>query len=198
MKSRTFAVLLGLALAASPALAADAYTVDKDHSQASFQVRHLLSKTAGRFNEFAGTIVLDEQHLEASTVEFRIHAASVDTDNEKRDQHLRTADFFDVANHPDITFKSEKIRKVAKGRYEVTGKFSMRGVEKRLTLPVSYLGVVKDPWGGKRAGFSTTATLNRKDFGMVWNKALDTGGYVLGDEVYVTVEIEALKESAAS
>lgn len=168
------------------------------HSQAAFQVKHFLSKTGGRFNQFEGKIQLDEKRLENSTVEFKIDAASVDTDNEKRDAHLRTEDFFDVEHHPAITFKSEKIRQVAKGRYEVTGTFSMRGVEKKLVVPVAYLGVVKDPWGGQRAGFSTQLTLNRKEFGMLWNKALDSGGYVLGDEVWVTVELEAVKQNSSS
>jgi len=198
MKSRALMVLLGLSLAAMPAVAADLYTVDKAHSQAAFQVKHFLSKTGGRFNQFEGKIQLDDKHLENSTVEFKIDAASVDTDNEKRDAHLRTADFFDVENHPAVTFKSEKIRQVAKGKYEVTGTFSMRGVEKKLVVPVTYLGLVKDPWGGQRAGFSTQLTLNRKDFGMLWNKALDSGGYVLGDEVWVTVELEAVKQVSSS
>jgi len=198
MRFRSLASLLALTLTGTPAMAADIYTVDKDHSQATFQVRHLLSKTGGRFSDFAGKVLLDEKRLEASSVEFRIRAASLDTDNEKRDQHLRAADFFDVEQHPEIVFKSEKIKKVGKDRYEVTGTFSMRGVDKRLVLPVAYLGAVKDPWGGQRAAFTTEVTLNRKEFGMVWNKALDNGGFVLGNDVWVTVELETVKQADAS
>ena len=124
-----------------------------------------------------------------------IDAASIDTDNADRDKHLRTPDFFDVANHPTITFASEKIRATGKDRYAVTGTLTMRGVAKKVTLPVSFLGMGKDPWGNERAGFTTSITLNRKDFGINWNKALDNGGVLLGDDVAVTVDLEAVKQA---
>ena len=197
MKLRFMLLALSLS-AATPALAADTYTVDKDHSQATFQVRHLFSKTRGRFSDFGGTIRMDEKEIARSSVEFRIRSASIDTDNEKRDQHLRGADFFDVEKHPEIVFKSDKIRKVGKDRYQVSGTLSMRGVSKAIVLPVTFGGAGKDPWGNTKAGFATEITLNRKDFGMVWNAALDNGGVVLGDEVWVTVELEALKQSSSA
>ena len=188
-----------LALSASAALAApQTFVVDKSHSEASFKVRHLLGRTAGRFTDFGGRVQLDPEKLESSSVEFRIRAASVDTDVEDRDKHLRTADFFDVENHPEIVFRSESIRRAGKNRYDVTGTLSIRGIEKRVTLPVVYYGQTRDPWGSERAGFSTAITLDRKDFGMVWNKALDQGGFLLGDEVWVTLEIEAVREKPAS
>ena len=198
--SRPIAVAVAsLALAASVASAApQAFLVDKGHSEASFKVRHLLSKVPGRFDDFEGRIQLDLAKPESSSVEFRIRAASVDTDLPDRDKHLRSADFFDVENHPEIVFKSESIRRVDKDRYDVTGTLNIRGVGKRITLPVTYLGQVSDPWGNRRAGYSTAVTLNRKDFGMVWNKALDQGGFVLGDEVWVTIEIEAIQSKTAS
>ena len=198
--SRPIAVAVAsLALAASVAYAApQAFLVDKGHSEASFKVRHLLSKVPGRFDDFEGRIQLDLAKPESSSVEFRIRAASVDTDLPDRDKHLRSADFFDVENHPEIVFKSESIRRVDKDRYDVTGTLNIRGVGKRITLPVTYLGQVSDPWGNRRAGYSTAVTLNRKDFGMVWNKALDQGGFVLGDEVWVTIEIEAIQSKTAS
>ena len=171
----------------------ETFVVDPAHSEASFQVRHMLSKTRGRFTDFGGEIRLDRDNPAASSVEFRLRAASVDTDLDQRDQHLRSPDFFDVERHPEIVFRSESVRPVSEGLFEVTGAFSMRGVEKRITLPVEYLGIAGDPWGGERAGFSATTRLNRKDFGMVWNAALDHGGFVLGDEVWVTLEIEAVK-----
>ena len=188
-----------LALTASAVSAApQTFIVDKAHSEAGFKVRHLLSKTAGRFTDFNGRIQLDPAKPESSSVEFRIRATSVDTDVEDRDKHLRSADFFDVANHPEIVFRSESIRSAGKDRYDVIGTLSIRGIEKRVTLPVTYYGQTRDPWGSERAGFSTAVTLNRKDFGMVWNKALDQGGFVLGDEVWVTLEIEAIKDKTAS
>jgi polyisoprenoid-binding protein YceI len=186
-----------LTLAAAPALAADSLVIDRSHSEAGFQVRHLFTNVRGRFGAFEGTIAMDPAKPEASSVRFTIDASSIDTDNADRDKHLRSPDFFDVANHPSITFTSEKIRATGKDRYAVTGMLTMRGVSKTMTLPVSFLGTGKDPWGNERAGFSTSVTLNRKDFGINWNKALDNGGVLLGDEVAVTVDIEAVKQKSA-
>lgn len=197
MRLRIATLVAALSLSAVAAHA-DTFIVDRGHSEAGFKVRHLLSKTPGRFNDFQGRIELNAARPEDSVVEFKIRASSIDTDLEKRDEHLRSPDFFDVQKYPEITFRSEKIKRTAKDRFDVTGTLTMRGVEKKITLPVSYLGVVRDPWGNERAGFSTAITLNRKDFGMIWNKALDQGGFLLGDEVWVTLEIEAAKQKPAS
>lgn len=187
-------LVAALVLAASPALAVDTYVVDKDHSEATFQVRHLVTKVRGHFGDFEGTIQVDRAKPEASSVEFVVKTTSLDTDNPDRDKHLRSADFFDVEKHPEIRFKSSKIVKKSGEQYEVTGTLTMRGVSKEVTLPVSFLGFAKDPWGNEKAGFETQITLNRKDFGMVWNKTLDSGGWLLGDEAYITVNIEANKK----
>jgi polyisoprenoid-binding protein YceI len=197
MKFQSVVLALGL-LSTVPAYAVDTFTIDKEHSQATFQVRHLFSKTSGRFNDFGGTIRMDEKNPAASSVEFRIQAASIDTDNEKRDEHLRAEDFFDVGKHPEIVFVSEKVRKLAADQYEVAGTLTLRGVKKAIVLPVTYGGSGKDPWGHTKAGFSTEIILNRKDFGMSWNAALDNGGLMLGDEVQVTVELEALKQDPSA
>ncbi len=194
MKLQAVALAGTLALASQPAQALDTFVIDKAHSETGFQIRHMISKTRGRFTDFEGVIRLDRARPEASSVEFTVEAASIDTDVEDRDKHLRSADFFDVENHPRVTFRSERVRAAGKDRYDVTGTLSLRGVEKRITLPVVFSGVARDPWGNERAGFSTLITLNRKDFGMVWNKALDQGGFVLGDQVWVTIEVEAIKE----
>lgn len=183
-----------LALAAGPALAADTLVIDRSHSEAGFQVRHLFTNVRGRFGAFEGTIAMDAARPEASSVRFTIDASSIDTDNADRDKHLRSPDFFDVAKHPTITFTSERIRATGKDRYAVTGTLTMRGVAKTITLPVSFLGSGKDPWGRTRSGFSTSVTLNRKDFGILWNKALDSGGLLLGDEVAVTIDLEAIRQ----
>ena len=195
MLIRRLIVTAMLALAAGPALAADTLVIDRSHSEAGFQVRHLFSQVRGRFGVFEGTIAMDAAKPEASSVVFKIDASSIDTDNTDRDKHLRSPDFFGVASHPTITFKSEKIRATGKDRYAVTGTLTMRGVAKTITLPVSFLGAGKDPWGNERAGFTTSVTLNRKDFGINWNKALDNGGVLLGDDVAVTVDLEAVKQS---
>ena len=194
---RTLAVLASFSLSASVALATDVYTVDKGHSEASFQIRHMVTKVRGRFTDFTGTIKAEPAKPETSSVEFTIKATSIDTDNENRDKDLRSPNFFDVAKYPDITFKSSKIVSKGQDKYDVTGALTMHGVSKEITLPVSYLGVGKDPWGGERAGFETSITLNRKDFGLVWNKALEAGGFLLGDDVNVSINIEAKKEAAA-
>lgn len=193
---RMLSVLASLALTVSSALAADVYTVDSDHSEASFQIRHLMSKVRGRFTDFSGTIEADSKNPEASSVQFKIKPASINTDNQDRDKHLRTADFFEVEKYPEIVFKSSRIASKGQDRYDVTGALTMHGVTKEVTLPVSFLGFAKDPWGSERAGFEASVTLNRKDFGIVWNKALDTGGFILGDEVYVAINLEAKKQAA--
>lgn len=189
----TFALAALLALAPS-VHAADTWTIDKSHSEASFQVRHFVTNVRGRFTDFSGTVVADAQKPESSTVEFKIVTASIDTAEADRDKHLRSADFFDAEKFPEITFKSSSMKATGKDTYAVTGTLTMRGVAKQVTLPVSFLGGVKDPWGNERAGFETNATLNRKDYGINWNKALDAGGFVLGDEVKVAINIEAVKK----
>jgi polyisoprenoid-binding protein YceI len=192
------AALVMAAVSAAPALA-DTWVVDKAHSEASFQVQHLMvSKVRGRFGDFAGTIQADAANPAASSVEFRIKTASIDTDDADRDKHLRSADFFDVAKHPEITFKSTKVTPRGDKRFDVTGTLTIRGVAKEVTLPVTYSGSVKDPWGNEKAGFETALTLSRKEYGLLWNKTLEAGGVVVGDEVQVTINLEALKQKAAA
>src|SRR6185295_13183779 len=118
----------------------------------------------------------------------------IDTANADRDKHLRTADFFDVEKYPEITFKSKSVKATGKDHYAVTGDFTMHGVTKEITLPVTFLGEANDPWGNQRAGFETAVTLNRKDYGITWNKALDAGGALLGEDVPVAISLEAVKE----
>ncbi len=147
----------------------------------------------GKFRDFTGTINVDRVKPESSSVEFTIQVASIDTSEPKRDEHLKSPDFFDVAKQPTITFKSTSVKAAGKDVYEVTGQLTMRGVTKTITLPVAFLGEGKDPWGNEKAGFEVQATLNRKDYGIVWNKTLDQGGVLLGDEVKVQISVEANK-----
>jgi polyisoprenoid-binding protein YceI len=193
MNRKLFAAFALAALASVPSFAADVYNVDASHSEVSFQVRHLVTNVRGRFNDFDGTINLDPANLEKSKVEFRVKAASIDTANEDRDKHLRAEDFFHAEKYPEITFKSTSVKKTGKDTYAVTGDFTMRGVTKRITLPVTYLGTARDPWGNDKAGFETAATLDRKDYGITWNKAVDNGGVILGDDVKIAINLEANK-----
>ncbi|HEV7506225.1 MAG TPA: YceI family protein [Thermoanaerobaculia bacterium] len=197
MNRKFFAVAALATLAALP-LAAETYSVDPGHSEVGFTVRHLVSNVRGRFNDFSGKVNMDSKNLPASSVEFHIKTTSIDTAVPDRDKHLRTADFFDVEKYPEISFKSDSIKATGKDKYDVTGTLTMHGVSKKVTLPVSFLGQAKDPWGGTRAGFETSTTLNRKDYGIVWNKAVDNGGVLLGDDVKVDINIEAKVDAPAA
>jgi len=174
--------------------AAQTYTIDKMHSEVAFQVRHLLTKVRGRFTEFAGTVLLDQEHPEQSSASLTIDASSVDTGTPDRDTHLRSDDFFAVGTYPTLTFTSSRVVKTGDDTYDVVGTLTIRGVAKEITMPVIYLGTAKDPWGNVRAGFETSITLNRKDFGLTWNAALETGGFLVGDEVRINLSIQAIAQ----
>lgn len=193
MQSRFHALALMLAASTLPALAGDTYRIDATHSEIGFKVRHFLSKTPGRFAKFQGLIQMDDKDISKSSVEVTIDVATISTDNENRDKHLKSPDFFDVEKFPTITFKSTAVKEVAKGRLEVTGDFTLRGVTKRITFPITNLGTQASSMG-VRAGFvDGVLKLNRKDFGVLWNKVLDNGGTMLSDEVDITLNIEAVK-----
>ncbi len=166
--------------------------IDKAHSEAVFQVRHLVTKVRGRFTDFAGTIHLNEESPSASSVAFTIQTASVDTNVADRDAHLRSEDFFHVEKYPTITFVSTKVEKSGERTYAVTGDLTIRGISKPITLTVISLGTARDPWGNLKAGFEADTTLNRKDFGLMWNAAVETGGFLVGDEVSVALSIQAV------
>lgn len=190
MTTRRIVAAFALAtLTALPAVAATTWTVDKAHSNVDFSVRHLMANVRGHFADYDGVIVMDADPAKSS-VEFTIQSKSIDTANEQRDTHLRSADFFEVEKYPAITFKSTAVKKTGDNAYEVTGPLTMRGVTKVVTLPVTFLGEAKDPWGNLKGGFSLSTVLNRKDFGINWNKALDQGGFILGDEVKVEINLE--------
>jgi len=173
---------------AAPA-GARTYTIDRNHSSVGFRIRHLVSRVDGRFGDFAGTITFDPAAPEKSSVDVTVQSASIDTDAQKRDEHLRSADFFDVAKYPTLTFKSVSVQKKSPTELTLTGDLMIHGVTKRVTVPVELLGTM--PFrDGEKAGFATTFTIDRKDYGIVWNRALDQGGGLLGDEVTVTIQLE--------
>jgi len=170
------------------------YKIDKAHSEVVFQIRHLVTKVRGRFDDFEGMIQLNENSPELSSVEFTIKAASIDTNEKDRDTHLRSADFFDVEKFPALTFKSKQIIKKSNESYDVIGDLTIHGVTKEIVLPVTHLGKAKDPWGMERAGFEAENTLNRKDFGLSWNAPLELGGFLVGDDVKASLSIQAVAQ----
>jgi polyisoprenoid-binding protein YceI len=169
------------------------YDIDKAHSEAGFEVRHLLTRVRGRFADFGGVIKFDEENPELSSVSITIQAASIDTNEPNRDTHLRSADFFSTDEFPTLTFSSTAVTSSGDDAYTVTGDLTIRGVTKRIEVPVSFLGRAKDPWGGDRVGFEAQFTINRKDFGLLWNAALETGGFLVGDEVKITLSVQAVE-----
>jgi polyisoprenoid-binding protein YceI len=156
----------------------------------------VISKVHGRFAKWSGTIELDEQDLTRSSVDVRIDAASLDTQVADRDAHLRSPDFLDVAKYPELTFRSKRIDRAGEG-YRVVGDLTLHGVTKEVALEADFAGTGKDPWGNERAGFAAKASLDRREFGLVWNAALETGGVLVGEKVEITIELEAVKKVAA-
>jgi polyisoprenoid-binding protein YceI len=167
------------------------YQIDRAHSEATFQVRHLITKVRGRFAEFDGTITFAAATPADSSVAFTIQTKSIDTSQPQRDEHLRSADFFDVEKFPVLTFKSAAVAVRGDNQFDVTGNLTIRDVTKTITLPVSYLGTAKDAYGNEKVAFETEITLNRKDYGLNWNAALETGGFLVGDDVKVSLSIQA-------
>jgi polyisoprenoid-binding protein YceI len=172
------------------------YNIDKAHAEVAFQVRHLLTKVRGRFAEFEGALEYDEEHPDNSKVSVAVQAASIDTSERDRDNHLRSADFFDVEKYPALTFKSRAIVRKATTGFDVTGDLTIHGVTRQVTFDVSFLGKAKDPWGNERVAFEAEATINRKDYGLNWNAALETGGFLVGDEVKVSLSVQAVPAKA--
>ena len=169
------------------------WNVDPEHSTIEFRVAHMMvSKTAGKFMDYTGFVDMDAEAGTVKAMEATIKTGSVNTHHEKRDAHLRNIDFFDVEHYPVMTFKMKSYKKTAEG-YAAVGDLTLRGVTKEITLVGHYNGAAKDPWGNTRVGFNAEGKLNRKDFGMVWNKTLDSGGLVVGDEVQIRLDIECIK-----
>jgi polyisoprenoid-binding protein YceI len=182
----------------TPALSTATWNVDPSHTHAEFSVRHLMISTVkGRFAEVSGTVVTDAADPAKGKVDISINVASIDTREAQRDAHLRSADFFDVENHPTITFRSTRITAPDQdGAFTVAGELTIRGTTREVVLDVSSEGQVTDPWGGQRAGFSATTKIKRSDFGLTWNLALETGGVVVGDDIKISLDVELVKQAA--
>jgi polyisoprenoid-binding protein YceI len=178
-------------------MATNRWDIDVGHSAIHFWVRHLvISKVHGRFAKWSGTIELDAQDLTRSSVEVKIDAASIDTQVADRDTHLRSPDFLDVAKYPELSFRSRKIEKAGAG-YRVTGDLTLHGVTRQVVLDAEFGGTAKDPWGNERSAFEAKTTLDRRDYGLTWNAALEAGGVLVGEKVEISLEVEAVKKAAA-
>jgi polyisoprenoid-binding protein YceI len=179
-----------------------AFTIDPNHSTVGFSVRHFFSRVSGRFKDFSGTVQYDEKNLAASSVDVTIQAATITTENDRRDADLRSSDFFAVDSFPTLTFKSTKVVPGSNGAFQIQGDLTMHGVTRPVTLEASLLGVGDVSMGGRGirrvAGFEAKTTINRKDYGIVWNRTLDQGGTMLGDDVAITLSIEANAMKAAA
>ncbi len=171
------------------------WKLDMAHSKVMFSISHMvISEVTGRFKDFDATLEQINDDFSNSNLKAVIKVKSIDTDNEGRDKHLLSPDFFNVEKFPEITFVSKKFEKVGKDAYNVTGDFTMHGVVKEISLSVKFNGTMVDPWGNTRAGFKATTKINRKDFGIQWNKTLETGGLLVGEDVDILINVEMQKE----
>ncbi len=171
------------------------WVVDPAHSSVEFAVKHMVIATVrGRFTQFDVKLEADEEHPERSQVVAAISAASIDTRNPDRDAHLRSADFFDAEQHPELRFVSRYIEPAGENRGRIVGDLTIRGVTREVALDTAFTGRAKSPWGQEVAGFSAETTINRKDFGLTWNRSLETGGVLVADEIRISIEIEAIRQ----
>ena len=178
-------------------MAKDRWEIDSSHSGIHFSVRHLvIAKVRGHFARWTGTVVAPDGDFSRGHVDVVIDASSIETGVADRDTHLKSADFFDAATFPELRFTTSRVETSAKGRLQVAGKLTIKGITKDVTLEVENHGLARDPWGNERAAFTARTSVDRKDFGLTWNQVLETGGVVVGDRVEIEIEIEAVKQAA--
>ena len=172
------------------------WVIDPSHSEIGFKVKHLMiTNVKGKFSEFEADIYTTEENFLTAEIDCWMNAASLDTGDDRRDAHLKGADFFDVEHHKQVTFTGNTFEKVkAVHMYELYGDLTMKGITKKIKLDVEFAGIIKDPWGNKKAGFTITGKINRKDWGLNWNTALETGGVMVSDEVQINCDIQLLKK----
>lgn len=171
------------------------WEIDPTHSEIGFKVKHMMfTNVSGKFNDFQAVIENDNDQFETSDISFSANVSSIDTNNTDRDNHLRSADFFDVESFPMISFKSTGIKKINEGQFEVSGDLTLKEVAKNVTLDAEYSGLMEDPWGNTRVGVTLSGKINRKDFGLTWNTSLETGGVLVGDEIKIIVEVQLIKK----
>lgn len=178
-------------------MANETWNIDTTHSGIHFSVRHMvIAKVRGSFQKFSGTVSLDEQDVTKSSVSVSIEAASINTGVEQRDNHLRSPDFFDVAKFPTLSFQSTKVEKASGNSLRVTGTLTIRDITREVVLEAEQLGVGKDPWGNVKAAFEAKTSIDRRDFGLTWNQALETGGVLVGEKIEISLEVQAVKAQA--
>ncbi len=189
-------IVTAMILAIPYAAIATTWNIDPDHSNLGFKIKHLMvSNVKGNFEKYSGNVELNDKDITKSKVEITIETNSVNTNVKKRDDHLRSADFFDVAKYPTMTFVSKKVTVVGPDKLKVTGDFTLHGVTKEVVLDLEGPSAEsKDPWGNTRKGATATTKISRKDYGLMWNQALETGGVLVGDEVEITLEVEMIKK----
>jgi polyisoprenoid-binding protein YceI len=192
---KTLFMMIILAVSTLTVNAQTTWKIDVAHSNVMFNVSHMvISEVIGNFKDFDASLAQNGNDLEGSKLTAKIKVNSIDTDNEGRDKHLRSADFFDTEKYPEITFVSKSFEKVKDNSYKITGDLTMRGVTKTVVLDTKFNGQMNDPWGNTKAGFKATTTINRKDFGLAWNKTLETGGLLVGEDVGIVINAEMIKE----
>jgi polyisoprenoid-binding protein YceI len=193
-KRLILAALTGIAIFAALPAVADTYDIDTAHSSVAFEVRHLaISKARGTFTDFTGNFDFTAGDPAAWSCEATIQAASINTDNEDRDEHLRSPDFLETEKFPTLTFVSKAVEMAGENEGILRGELTLHGVTQVVEFDLEFLGAVTDPWGNEKAGFTATTKINRKDFGLTWSKTLETGGLVVGDEVKITLDVEGAK-----
>ncbi|MFZ0389856.1 MAG: YceI family protein [Calditrichia bacterium] len=176
--------------------ASGTYVIDPVHSNIGFSVRHMvISNVEGEFQEVDAVLTWDEDNPENSAIKATVQTSSIDTDNEKRDNHLRSADFFDSETHPEMTFESKNIKKVDENEYIAKGDLTIRGITREVEVPITILGKIKDPYGNTRIGAQSSFVVNRHDFNLNWNKMLESGGLVVGEDVKINLDVQMIKQS---
>jgi len=195
MKKLILSFTLALVFSFSVFAQSTEWEIDYSHTNIGFTISHLvISDVTGRFQEYSGSVKTSGEDFEGAQVDITIKTASIFTDNKKRDDHLRSDDFFNAEKNPTITFKSKSFNKVADNKYKITGDFNMNGVNREVELDADLKGIVKDPWGGTRAGFKATTTIDRYDYDLKYNQALETGGFLIGKEVDIEINIQLKKK----
>jgi polyisoprenoid-binding protein YceI len=191
---KTGITLLALILSAGLWAQTTKWQFDNAHTSIEFAIDHMvISEVTGKFSDFNGTVMSNGDAFEKAMIDFNIAVANIKTENTDRDDHLRGPDFFDVEKYPEITFKSTDFKKLSDKKYLLTGDLFMHGVTKKVDLEVSFGGIMTDPWGNTKAGFKLTGKINRKDFGLTWNKTLEAGGLLVGEEVSITARVQLVK-----
>ncbi len=176
-------------------MATTTWSIDPTHSEIGFKVKHMMfTNVSGRFDHYEATVTTEDESFENAQLTFSAEVSSINTNNTDRDNHLKSADFFDAENNPSLTFKSTGFTKIDEDHYELDGNLTIKGIEKAVKFPVEFSGIMTDPWGNTKVGLNVLGKINRKDWGLNWNSALETGGVLVGEEVKMNIELQLAKQ----